>query len=54
MQEKEKLIELCKMAANEHDLQKLRRLIQQISVLLEAKEQRPENKIPDTHQERPL
>jgi hypothetical protein len=43
MEEKEKIIQLCELAANERDLQKLRRLILEISILLEAKEQRLKN-----------
>jgi len=38
MEEKEKLVQLCELVANERDLQKLRRLISEISVLLEAKQ----------------
>ncbi len=40
----EKLMELCELASNEQDPQKLRVLILQISVLLEAKEQRLRDK----------
>jgi hypothetical protein len=40
----EKLLELCELASNEQDPQKLRALLQQISVLLEAKEQRLKGK----------
>jgi hypothetical protein len=55
MDEKEQLIRLCQLAADEKDLQKLRRLIMDISILLEAKEQRLKNGTPrpqqaDTHQ----
>ena len=39
MEEKKTLIQLCELAANEKDLEKLRRLILDISILLEAKEQ---------------
>ena len=48
-----KLMELCELASNEQDPQKLRVLMLQIGVLLEAKEQRLKDKslTSTTHQD---
>jgi hypothetical protein len=51
MEEKEKNMQLCELAAHEHDLQKLRGLILEISKLLEAKEQRRKDKTPNAYQD---
>ena len=49
----EKLAELCELASSEQDPQKLRVLLLQISVLLEAKDQRLKDKslTSKTHQD---
>ena len=48
--QQEKVIRLCELASNEHDPKKLRGLIQEISKILEAKEQRSKDKAPDGYQ----
>jgi hypothetical protein len=51
MEEQERVMQLYELAANEHDLQKLRGLILEISILLEAKEQRLKDKTPNAYQD---
>ena len=47
---KEKWMELCELAANEQDANKLMALIAEINRLLEEKEQRPDTSNPDSPQ----
>jgi hypothetical protein len=48
--QKEKWMELCELAANEQDANKLMALITEINRLLEEKEQRPDISNPDSPQ----
>lgn len=51
MEEGEKLAQLCAQVASEDDLHKVRRLLLEISVLLEAKEQRLMKETSEAHQD---